>query len=275
VSLAEAAWSGCSASRDASRAQTFDVSTRARWPARRTSGRNAPPRRQQHRTGAAHAVLAPACVPVSPSSWRRKSRGAAAAPPRAHGHAVDRADSVILRSATLRPWPGAQQATEFHYAASEALAKLTGRERYVDDIPLDGFLWGMTVRSPRRAAASPRSGSARTSTGPSSSWWDHRDIPGPNVVALIERISRCSRPATCGTCTSRCCSSLTRRARRCGARALRSKSWSRPSCRPRLPRPARPGPNPIRQRQRHQHLKIEKRSGARACRGPGGRLRDV
>jgi len=30
----------------------------------------------------------------------------------------------------------------------EALAKLTGRERYVDDLPLEGFLWGMTVRSP-------------------------------------------------------------------------------------------------------------------------------
>src|SRR4029077_698645 len=30
----------------------------------------------------------------------------------------------------------------------EALAKLTGREQYVDDLPLDGFLWGMTVRSP-------------------------------------------------------------------------------------------------------------------------------
>src|SRR2546426_889549 len=30
----------------------------------------------------------------------------------------------------------------------EGLAKLTGRERYVDDLPLDDFLWGMTVRSP-------------------------------------------------------------------------------------------------------------------------------
>ena len=30
----------------------------------------------------------------------------------------------------------------------EGLAKLTGRERYVDDLPLENFLWGMTVRSP-------------------------------------------------------------------------------------------------------------------------------
>src|SRR5256886_1669109 len=30
----------------------------------------------------------------------------------------------------------------------EGLAKLTGRERYVDDLPLGDFLWGATVRSP-------------------------------------------------------------------------------------------------------------------------------
>ena len=30
----------------------------------------------------------------------------------------------------------------------EGLAKLTGRERYLDDEPIDGCLWGMTVRSP-------------------------------------------------------------------------------------------------------------------------------
>jgi CO/xanthine dehydrogenase Mo-binding subunit len=30
----------------------------------------------------------------------------------------------------------------------EGLAKLTGRERYVDDLPVDDCLWGVTVRSP-------------------------------------------------------------------------------------------------------------------------------
>src|SRR5512142_2296833 len=30
----------------------------------------------------------------------------------------------------------------------EGLAKLTGRERYVDDLPLEESLWGATVRSP-------------------------------------------------------------------------------------------------------------------------------
>ena len=68
----------------------------------------------------------------------------------------------------------------------EALAKLTGREQYVDDLPLDGFLWGMTVRSP-----APRGRVTAVRFGKDVDWSqfvvvDHRDIPGPNVVALIE-----------------------------------------------------------------------------------------
>ncbi len=69
----------------------------------------------------------------------------------------------------------------------EALAKLTGREHYVDDLPLDGFLWGATVRSP-----APRGRITALRFDPSVDWSrftivDHRDIPGPNVIALIER----------------------------------------------------------------------------------------
>ena len=69
----------------------------------------------------------------------------------------------------------------------EALAKLTGRERYVDDLPLDDFLWGMTVRSP-----APRGRVTAIRFGTDIAWSefvvvDHRDIPGPNVVALIEQ----------------------------------------------------------------------------------------
>ena len=68
----------------------------------------------------------------------------------------------------------------------EALAKLTGREQYVDDLPLDGFLWGMTVRSP-----APRGRVTAVRFGKDVDWSqfvvvDDRDIPGPNVVALIE-----------------------------------------------------------------------------------------
>jgi CO/xanthine dehydrogenase Mo-binding subunit len=68
----------------------------------------------------------------------------------------------------------------------EGLAKLTGHERYVDDLPLDGFLWGATVRSP---AARGRITAVRMDPGVDWSQFtvvDHRDLPGPNVIALIE-----------------------------------------------------------------------------------------
>lgn len=69
----------------------------------------------------------------------------------------------------------------------EGLAKLTGGERYVDDLPLDDFLWGMTVRSP-----APRGRIRAIRFGPEVEWSqvvvaDHRDLPGPNEVLLIER----------------------------------------------------------------------------------------
>ena len=69
----------------------------------------------------------------------------------------------------------------------EGLAKLTGRERYVDDLPLEDFLWGMTVRSP-----APRGRVTAVRFGRDVDWSrfvvvDHRDLPGPNVVYLIEQ----------------------------------------------------------------------------------------
>jgi CO/xanthine dehydrogenase Mo-binding subunit len=68
----------------------------------------------------------------------------------------------------------------------EGLAKLTGRERYVDDLPLDDFLWGMTVRSP-----APRGRITAVRFGDSVAWSeivvvDHREVPGPNEIKLIE-----------------------------------------------------------------------------------------
>src|SRR5437867_8003818 len=67
----------------------------------------------------------------------------------------------------------------------EGLAKLSGRERYVDDLPLEGFLWGMTVRSP-----APRGRVTAVRFARDVDWSrfvvvDHRDLPGPNVVYLI------------------------------------------------------------------------------------------
>ena len=69
----------------------------------------------------------------------------------------------------------------------EGLAKLTGRERYVDDLPLEEFLWGMTVRSP-----APRGRITAVRFGKGVPWSecvivDHRDVPGPNEILLIER----------------------------------------------------------------------------------------
>ncbi len=68
----------------------------------------------------------------------------------------------------------------------EGLSKLSGREPYVDDLPLDDFLWGATVRSP-----APR-GRIRDIRFPDGFDWsefvivDHRDIPGANCVFLME-----------------------------------------------------------------------------------------
>jgi len=62
----------------------------------------------------------------------------------------------------------------------EGLAKLSGREQYVDDLPLEGFLWGMTVRS-----RAPRGRITAIRFGKGVNWSDvvvvsADDIPGPN-----------------------------------------------------------------------------------------------
>ncbi len=67
----------------------------------------------------------------------------------------------------------------------EGLSKLSGRERYVDDLPLPGALWGATVRSP-----APRGHLREIRFGEGVDWTevvvvDARAIPGKNVVALI------------------------------------------------------------------------------------------
>ena len=68
----------------------------------------------------------------------------------------------------------------------EGLAKLTGAERYVDDLPVEGALWGMTVRSP-----ASRGRIREIRFDPAVDWSefvvvDHRDVPGANEVLLIE-----------------------------------------------------------------------------------------
>jgi xanthine dehydrogenase molybdopterin-binding subunit B len=66
------------------------------------------------------------------------------------------------------------------------MAKLTGRERYVDDLPLGDHLWGATVRSP-----APRGRVREITYGAGVDWdeftiVDASDIPGRNVVFLME-----------------------------------------------------------------------------------------
>lgn len=68
----------------------------------------------------------------------------------------------------------------------EGYDKLTGAARYVDDIALDGALFGKTIRS------TIARGLIKSITfDPAYDWSriiivDHRDIPGENYVALIE-----------------------------------------------------------------------------------------
>jgi CO/xanthine dehydrogenase Mo-binding subunit len=68
----------------------------------------------------------------------------------------------------------------------DGLAKLEGVALYVDDLPVDGVLHGGTVRSPVA-----RGKISRIRFDPAINWdefviVDHRDIPGPNEIALIE-----------------------------------------------------------------------------------------
>lgn len=68
----------------------------------------------------------------------------------------------------------------------EGLAKLTGQERYVDDIPLEGFLWGATVRSPASRGHITAIRFDRSIDWSEFTVVDYRDVPGPNTIALIE-----------------------------------------------------------------------------------------
>src|SRR5512144_707967 len=68
----------------------------------------------------------------------------------------------------------------------DAFDKVTGRARYVDDLRIPGMLHGRTVRS-----TIARGRITRVVLDPAFDWKgvtvaDHRDIPGDNVVALIE-----------------------------------------------------------------------------------------
>jgi CO/xanthine dehydrogenase Mo-binding subunit len=92
------------------------------------------------------------------------------------------------RAATLRPrtLPAAPISVGVSIPKLEADDKVTGRSRYVDDLVVPGVLHGRTVRS---TIAHGRI--RRIELDPAFDWSgvviaDHKDIPGENVVALIE-----------------------------------------------------------------------------------------
>ncbi len=69
----------------------------------------------------------------------------------------------------------------------EARSKLTGREVFIDDLPAEDIWWAGTVRS-----SLPRGRIRDIHFGSGIDWSslivvDHRDIPGPNEVQMIER----------------------------------------------------------------------------------------
>jgi len=87
-----------------------------------------------------------------------------------------------VRGTVLRP----PASVGVSIARLEAPDKVTGRAAYLDDLVVPGVLHGRTVRSPV-----PRGRIRRVILDPAFDWRgvtiaDHKDIPGENVVALIE-----------------------------------------------------------------------------------------
>src|SRR2546428_3825623 len=140
----------------------------------------------------------PTCVPLSPRSWRRKSltrsRGSTSRwywTPLTVTPIVTCGHPRKNEGPTLSPAPRGGKTKRLLHSPSmhrrEGLAKLTGRERYVDDLPLQDFLWGATVRSPV-----PRGRVTAVRFGKGVDWSqfvvvDAQDLPGPNEILLIER----------------------------------------------------------------------------------------
>jgi CO/xanthine dehydrogenase Mo-binding subunit len=71
----------------------------------------------------------------------------------------------------------------------EGLDKVTGAARYVDDVSFPGMLYGTTIRS---TIPCGRIRAIRLDLDPNEFILvDHRDIPGPNVITLIEDDQPC------------------------------------------------------------------------------------
>src|SRR4051812_14727449 len=72
---------------------------------------------------------------------------------------------------------------------TDGMSKTSGRAEYVDDIVFPGMLFGRTVRS---TVPHGRVRSVELDFDPAGfTVVDHRDIPGPNVITLIEDDQPC------------------------------------------------------------------------------------
>src|SRR4051812_39319942 len=82
-----------------------------------------------------------------------------------------------------------ERAVGRNVARKDGIGKATGRALYADDLVFPGMLWGRTIRSeiPRGQLQGLRL--AFDDTG--FTVVDYRDIPGTNVVALIEMDQPC------------------------------------------------------------------------------------
>ncbi|MGQ0562356.1 MAG: xanthine dehydrogenase family protein molybdopterin-binding subunit, partial [Gemmatimonadota bacterium] len=70
----------------------------------------------------------------------------------------------------------------------DGLDKVAGHARYVDDLRFPGMIYGRTVRS---TIARGRLSNVQVHSIPGLVVVDHRDIPGVNIVTLIEDDQPC------------------------------------------------------------------------------------
>jgi CO/xanthine dehydrogenase Mo-binding subunit len=186
----------------ASRSTRRRASTRGRSAAKAARGkkatrsRSAKPRTRQlavrakARAGGKKAARSRSAKPrarqlAARSSARARGTAAVRAKSRAGGKAARVRRSPAPRARTTMPAP-LRTPIGARIPRIEGFDKLTGAARYLDDLVIPGVLHGRTVRS-----TVPHGIVRKIELDPAFDWSDmviadHRDIPGENVVALIE-----------------------------------------------------------------------------------------
>src|SRR5258706_10938003 len=93
------------------------------------------------------------------------------------------------RRATGKPSAASLRSVGRRVPRKEGIAKVPGASRYIDDISFPGMLYGATIRS--TIARGEILSVARGFDGAGFTVADYRDIPGKNIVALIEEDQPC------------------------------------------------------------------------------------